>query len=134
MKIMIEVGKEYGAALFMLACEQNKKKEYAEGLNLIERAINDSPEYAEFLSSPSIPVKERLSAIEDAFADSLPEDVLSFFLLICEKGRMPCLESAISEYNALYDASEHISTAKVTSAVPLTDEEKKERKVLRECI
>ena len=121
---MIDVGKEYGAALFMLACEQNKKKEYAVGLKLIEEAFKESPEYAEFLSSPSIPVKERLSAIESAFADSLPEDLLSFFLLLCEKGRMPCLGVAISEYTALFDASERISTAKVISAVPLTDGEK----------
>lgn len=124
MKKMIDVGKEYGAALFMLACEQNKKKEYAEELKLIKEAIDESAEYAEFLSSPSIPIKERLSAIECAFTDSLSEDVLSFFLLMCEKGRMPCLDAAISEYNALLDASEHISTAKVISAVPLTDGEK----------
>ncbi|MBE6667071.1 MAG: ATP synthase F1 subunit delta [Ruminococcaceae bacterium] len=121
---MIDVGKEYGAALFMLACERNKKKEYAGELKLIEEAFKESTEYAEFLSSPSIPVKERLSAIESAFAGSLSEDVLSFFLLLCEKGRMPCLEIAINEYNALLDASERISTARVISAIPLTDGEK----------
>ena len=121
---MTDVGKEYGAALFMLACEQNKKKEYSEELVLINNALDNNAEYAEFLSSPSIPMKERLSAIESAFADSLSENVLSFFLLLCEKGRMPCLKSAISEYNALFDASLRVSTAKVISAVPLTDSEK----------
>ena len=59
---MTDVGKEYGAALFMLACEQNKKKEYSEELALIKAAMKDSADYIEFLSSPNIPIKERLSA------------------------------------------------------------------------
>ena len=131
---MTDVGKEYGAALFMLACEQNKKKEYSEELALIKGAMEESADYAEFLSSPSIPIKERLSAIEIAFADSLSENVLSFFLLLCEKGRMPCLESAISEYNALFDASMRVSTATIISAVPLTNSEKSKLKEKLEVI
>ena len=121
---MTEIGKEYGAALFMLACENDAKHEYTEGLRVIGNAASAEPEYFDFLSSPGIPVTERLSAIEAAFSKKVPEHVLSFLQLLCEKGRLPCFYDAIKEYSALLDASEHISVARVTSAVELTDGEK----------
>ena len=41
---------------------------------------------------------------------------------------MTCFESAMNEYNALLDASEHIFNAKVTSAAPLTESEREKLK------
>ncbi len=121
---MNDVGKEYGAALFMLACEADKKREYAAALKRIRECFAEDPDYEVFLSSPSISRKHRLSAIETAFSDCVPEDVLSFLMLLCEKGRMDCFSVAVEEYNALLDHAEHISNAKVTSAEPLTETEK----------
>ena len=121
---MTDVGKEYGAALFMLACEAGKKREYATALNMIRECFKEHSDYPVFLSSPSVPLSKRLSAIEAAFAGRLPEQVLSFLMLLCEKGRIDCFSVSADEYNALLDHSEHISNAKVTSAEPLTAAEK----------
>ena len=87
-----------------------------------QRAVRRIPEMGYYLVVTDTEATER--CFFNGLHDSLPEDVLSFFLLLCEKGRMPCLGVAISEYTALFDASERISTAKVISAVPLTDGEK----------
>lgn len=121
---MNDVGKEYGAALFMLACEENAKDEYGTALELLKSHFEQYPEYREFLSSPGIPLGERLSAIETAFSEGIPVNVLSFIQLMCEKGRMDSFFEAAAEYKALLDASKHISMAKVTSAVELTETEK----------
>ena len=121
---MTEIAKEYGTALFMLACEENEKKSYEEALEVIRSTFLEYPQYEELLSSPSIPLKERLSVIEQTFSDTVPEHVLSYLELLCEKGRMPCFMDSVDEYKALLDASEHISNAKITSAVELTAAEK----------
>ena len=121
---MTEIGKEYGTALFMLACEENEKKSYAEALGNIKNTFLDYPQYTELLSSPSIPVKESLCVIDEAFSGRVPEYVLSYLKLLCEKGRIPYFMESVDEYKALLDASEHISNAKITSAVELTEEEK----------
>lgn len=121
---MTEIGKEYGTALFMLACEENEKKSYAEALGNIKNTFLDYPQYTELLSSPSIPVKERLCVIDEAFSGRVPEYVLSYLKLLCEKGRIPYFMESVDEYKTLLDASEHISNAKITSAVELTEEEK----------
>ena len=72
-----------------------------------------------------------MDAIEQAFGGRVPERVLCYLMLLCEKGRMDSFMRSVDEYNALYDASERISDVKVTSAVPLTEAEKQklERKL-----
>ena len=121
---MNEISKEYGTALFMLACESGEKQSYAKSLNEIKDIFTAERQYAELLSSPNIPLSERLGAIDAAFADTVPEHVLSYLKLLCEKGRIPCLMESIDAYNELLDASERFSNAKITSAVALTEEEK----------
>lgn len=121
---MTEISKEYGTALFMLACEEGKQRCYADALEHIRQAFLENPLYAEMLASPGIPLRERLDAIDAAFADAVPEHVLSYLKLLCEKGRISCFVESVGEYRALLDASERVSNAKVISAVELTDAEK----------
>lgn len=121
---MTEISKEYGTALYMLACENNKKEEYADGLSVISDVFTENPEYITFLSSPGIPLEERLGAIDAAFKESICEDVLSYIKLICEKGRISCFFESAEEYNTLLKESQKIVNVKVVSAVELTEDEK----------
>lgn len=124
MTAMNEISKEYGTALFALACEENAKHEYASALSAVKALLDDSPEYAELISSPGIPLSERLAVIEQAFSEAVPAHVLSYLQLMCEKGRFSYFDESVEQYNALLNASEQISTAKITSAIELTSAEK----------
>lgn len=121
---MTAIAKEYGTALFMLACEKNKQEEYAAALDELKSAFDDNPDYILFLTSLSIPLSERLEAIEKAFAGRLPEDVVSYMQLLCEKGRIGFFYEAAEEYRKLLDESMRVSKAKITSAAELSEEEK----------
>ena len=122
---MTELSREYAEALFAIACEEKAEKEYSEALEKISEALRENPEYMDFLLCPGIPATERLSAVEEAFSGFLPENVVFFLQLLCEKGRIQLFEGCVKEYNKLLDASMYISTAKITSAVELTQDEKK---------
>lgn len=121
---MTEISKEYGTALFMLACENGEQKSFAKVLEEIKEIFLDNPAYLNMLSSPSIPVSERISAIDVAFLDKAPEYIVSYLKLLCEKGRMDCFMESIEEYMALLNASERVFSAKIISAEELTLEEK----------
>lgn len=108
----------------MLACEADQKQSYGEALKVMEDTFAEYPQYMELLSSPGIPLGERLGIIEATFANVVPEHVLSYLQLLCEKGRMICFTESVKEYNALWDASQRISNVKITSAVDLTEAEK----------
>jgi F-type H+-transporting ATPase subunit delta len=120
---MTDIAKEYAAALFHLACEEGCEAEYAEGLEEVSAVFTRTPEYLTMLASPSIPLGERLNAIVAAFSGNVPEYILSYLLLLCEKGRISCYPDSAEEYRALYNASRNVVRAVVTSAVPLTSHE-----------
>ncbi len=126
---MSEVIREYAKALFMLASEKENAEEYGKALNLALSAFSENAKYTELLSSPIIPMGERLSAIDSAFSKSLPEDVLSFLKLLCKKRYIKYFGKCVKEYNILLNEMIKVSTAKVISAVPLSD---KEQKALKE--
>ena len=134
MTAMTDVAKEYGAALFMLACEESATEEYGKALSNIKKAFDEDPEYLIFLDSPNISLGERLAAIEAVFAKTAPEHLVSYLMLLCEKGRIQCFMAAAEEYFALLDASRRRSNAKVVSAVELSEEEKSSIKAKLESI
>lgn len=121
---MKELGYEYGTALFMLALEKNETETYKDALTLVTEIFTKEKTYFAFLQSPAIAARERIGCLADAFGASLPQDVLSFLQLLCEKGRMSCFFEAVKAYYELYDAACRMANATVVSAVALTDEEK----------
>lgn len=119
-----KVAMEYSQALFILACEEKKEKEYLDELKLTESLILKDPEYMLLLSSPNVRREEKLSVLEAAFSDHLSEHVMSFLLLLCEKGRITDLKLCVDDYERLYNERCKILVARVTSSVELTEGEK----------
>lgn len=121
---MREADREYAEALFALAAEEGISEEILSDLHLVREAFSAEPEYTQLLSTPAIPVSERLSAIEEAFGSRVHEYCVYFLKLLCEKGRMHLLFDCIGEFEKIYLALKGRSTAHITSAVPLTEEQK----------
>ena len=71
-----------------------------------------------------MPLKERLGLLEEAFGTQVPEYVLSFTQLLCEKGHIRQFSACVQEYEALVRALSDVSAARIVSAVELTGEEK----------
>ena len=124
MTAMAQISNEYAEALFALAMENESVKEYSEALDIVLKVMIENPEYTDFLASPDIPKQERVGAIESAFGGSIPETVVSFLCLLCDRGRIHTLKDCISDYKRLCDAADGISVAEAVSAVELTDDEK----------
>ena len=75
---MNNVAQEYGTALFILSSEEDKVLAYREGLAVIKAAFESEPDYMTFISSPSIPLTQRLKSISDIFSEQVEENVLNF--------------------------------------------------------
>lgn len=116
--------KEYAAALFMLAVEEQCTETYQRALHTVRDAVADVPEWLDFLDSPAIPLSERLTAIDEAFAAVVPVSVLSFLKLLCEGGYSRLLPMCIAEYDTLAQTFSNRTVAAITSAVPLSDAQK----------
>ena len=121
---MTEISKEYAAAIFELSKEKSAEKDFLDALSLVESELAAEPEYSLLLSSPNIPIRERQHLIEQAFADKIPEYVLSFTELLLENGHMQSFSECVNEYEKMYKALSSVSSAHVVSAIELSNEEK----------
>lgn len=122
---MIQTDREYATALFELAVEEGTVEEYLDALRVIKKLVEENYEYTDFLSSPAIPLKERIDAIDEAFGKSFPENVTSFVKILCENARVRTLVGCIDEFSKLTMVMSNMTTANVYSAVALSDEQKK---------
>ena len=117
--------REYAEALFELAAEENNAEGYLLDLTLIEEVIKEEPEYISLLSSPAIPMSERLGAIKEAFEGRVCENVLSFLMLLCENSNANILLDCIEQFKALALCVSETAKARIISAFPLSDSQKK---------
>lgn len=122
---MNEVSKEYGTALYMLACEEDKAKTYLEQLDVISNVFKEQEDYEVFLQSPNIPLKKRIESIETVFSDMVDKNLVSFLQLLCEKNRFNCFLEAVMTYRELYEIATRILRVKVKSSIELTQLQKK---------
>lgn len=117
---MTEISKEYAEALFALACEMDEQEAVMRALETVMKDMEEQDGLMALLSSPAIPLTERVAVIERCYATCLPETVVSFLQLLCEKGRIGLVGACVKEYRRLLDVSRSVKAVKVTSAVPLT--------------
>lgn len=122
---MTETIKEYANALFMVATENNCAKEYSRHLDTVDNIISENPYYLSFLESHALSLSERLSAIDDAFGNDIPEHIVSFIKILVENGRIMTLRECIAEFNELLRISENRTVANVYYVESLSDEQKK---------
>lgn len=121
---MTDVSNEYSQALFMLAAEHGKEDEFEKELSEIRSLLQENPEYLQLLSSPGIPIKERLDTVDKAFGDSYSEYIVCFIKLMCENGRISELIRCIDEFQSLKRFSSNVAAVTVYSAVELSPKQK----------
>lgn len=121
---MPKIVNEYSDALFSIARENSEEKEYLDSLNTVCDALGENEEFLLLLKSVSIPKEERIKALEAVFLNRVPEYVLSFLALLCERGRINDVFDIRNEFEKLYFAFSNISYARITSAVELSESEK----------
>lgn len=121
---MSDVSKEYGGALFDLACEENIEFDILGQLRIVDGIVESNPEYVKFLTSPNIPKTDRLEAVEAAFGGRVHQYICSFLKLLTERGYGRYIRECISEYETRYYEYKGLVIAKVQSAVELSDKQK----------
>lgn len=119
---MTEICKEYAFALFDIAKEKACEKQYNDILIHINTLFSEFSEYTKLLSSPDITEKDDI--IDTAFSGKIPDDILIFLKLLCKNKRICLFGECVKEYNALYEKSVSVSTARIVSATKLSNEEK----------
>ncbi len=111
----------YAKAILDIAQTSGKSEAVNNDMKSIVTAVAESAELKDFLSNPVIKMEVKKSALSEIFS-SVQTETQSLFNLLYENKRYEILEAIAVQYTKLYDVSNGVEVAKVTTAFPITPE------------
>ena len=110
----------YGQSLYDLAAEEGLSEEILKQMEMVDVLFKENPAYITLLSEPSIPRRERLGLLEEAFKDQLHPYLLNYLMILLENSLLRGYSASCRTYRSSYYKDHGIEEATVTSAVALS--------------
>ena len=121
---MSQTADRYAKALFGLAQEQNVLEAVEVSMTEIRKLIIELDEFRHFLSNPLLSYDERCIVLKSLFQGKVPELTYNFLMFITYKSRLGILKDITESFDDLYLLSTNQLRAYVTTAFPITEEDK----------
>ncbi|MHC6181264.1 F0F1 ATP synthase subunit delta [Clostridium sp. JNZ X4-2] len=118
--------KRYALALYEIAEGKGKVKEYLEELQQVVDIIDKDTKFLEIIRHPEVSTFEKKRMFMEIFKNRVSEDILSFLLVLIEKGRISQLDGKLKEMKNIYLEKHDTVVAKVKTVIPLEDNERKD--------
>jgi len=112
----------YAAALFEMSEESGLLSEYLEQAQFLRKSLLEE-DALQILTHPRINAGEKLEFVEKAYAGALHQDLFNFIKLTISKNREAFLLTALDRLIEMIRESQNQTTARIVSAVPLSDEQ-----------
>lgn len=118
------VSKTYGDALFELAVEENRIDSLMEEVMMLQTVFAKNKDFEKILVHPEIPQEAKLTVVEDVFKGRVSDALTGFLRIVTAKERYKDLPDIFAYFIARVKEYKKIGIATVTSAVPLSGEQK----------
>ncbi|WP_035769380.1 ATP synthase F1 subunit delta [Butyrivibrio sp. NC2002] len=118
---MTKAGDLYGQSLYDLALSENLTDDILVQMESVKEIFKENPDYITLLSEPSVPKKERLKLVDEAFDGQLQPYLLNFIKILVERGLLRQFSACSRRFRESYNKDHGIAEAIVTSAITLND-------------
>ncbi len=125
---MTNTGSLYGKSLYDLAVSEDLSERVMKEMETVQDLFAEYPDYVRLLLEPSVPKKERLGLLDQAFGDALHPYLLNFLKILTERGILREFRACEKCYRGLYNEAHGITEANVVSAVDLDPEQQEKLK------
>ncbi len=115
----------YAEALLQLASEQKLTDDIEAELNELMRLWREQPDFAALMNSVAIDDDARRTSLRNIFAGRVHELLLNLMLVLNDKGRTMSFAEIADAFGKLLDAQRGRQRAYVTTAVAMTDEQRR---------
>ena len=122
----VRVAKRYAKSLLELAVEQDCLQEVIEDVRVFGKAIDENRQLFLAMKSPVIKQAHKKIILDRIFGGKLSNLTISFFDIVCRKGRASVLPAVANEFERQYNLFLGIEKASVVAASELTDDLRKE--------
>ena len=116
----------YAKAILNLAKDSKDESAVNADMQLIASTISENNEFEVVLQSPIIKSTDKMKVLKSMFSKKVNNITLGLFNLLQENKRISMLESIAKQYTIIYDFYKNTQVAKVTTAVPISDEIEKQ--------
>lgn len=118
------VAKNYAQALFEIAQDEQRLDEYRQSLADIQYLLAENKQLMDIIKHPQISKQEKKTLINDLFSSECDQMILNFMCLLIDRGRFHLFEEMKAAYDSFYRKAKNIQKAMVTSAFPLTTQQR----------
>ncbi|WP_142413237.1 F0F1 ATP synthase subunit delta [Hathewaya massiliensis] len=116
--------KRYALALYKVAEEKGKVEEYLQDLKEIVKMIKSDENFIKVIKHPQINTARKREIFTLAFKDKIDDELLSFLIILINKGRILYLEEKLKEMEKIHLERQNKLLAEIITAVPLIEEER----------
>lgn len=122
----IQVASRYAKSLIDLSIEQKALEQIKIDIQLFIAVCKENPQLNAVLKNPIIGLDKKANILKGLFEGKIHPMILSFFVIVVRKGRSEILYAAAKEFLNEYNKVKNIIKATVTSAAPLSKENRKQ--------
>lgn len=119
------VSKTYGDALFALALEDDKLDSLLDEVKVVNQVLQEDKDLTRLMNHPKIVKEEKIKLIEDIFKGRVDDELVGLMRLLVEKDHYNEMGSVFDYFINQVKEFKNIGTAYVTSAMELSDDQKK---------
>lgn len=124
--------KRYALALYEIAEKNNKVDEYLRDLREICNIFDKNEDFYQVIRHPKINTAKKKEIFTDLFKGKVDEELLSFMLVLIEKGRILQLRDKLNQMENIDLERRNMVRGVVKTAIPLLSEELEQLKVIFE--
>lgn len=117
----IKVATRYAKSLIDLSLEQNAMEEIKADMQFFVNTLKSSSELQAVLKNPIIPIGKKNAITAQIFGDKIHKTSAAFLKIVIDKGRSEIVYATAKEFLLQYYQFKKIFSAKVVSAMPLTE-------------
>jgi F-type H+-transporting ATPase subunit delta len=122
----LTVATRYAKSLIDLAVENKSLEETRNDMALFSQTVKDNHQLGAVLSNPIIAHSKKIKILEAIFSGKVSKVTDSFFRIMVNKSRAEILYATSKEFINQYNIIKHIVRAYVTSATPLSEDNRKQ--------
>jgi F-type H+-transporting ATPase subunit delta len=120
------VASRYAKSLLDLAIERGQLEQVYEDMLYLRQLNKGSREFLNLLRSPVINSETKIKAVNAVTKGKISDLTIAFTTLLINKNREAVLPEVITSFIKQYKEKKNIHTVKLTTAVPVSDEVKKQ--------
>jgi F-type H+-transporting ATPase subunit delta len=124
--------KRYALALYEIAEKNNKVDEYLQDLRGICNLFDENKDFYQVIRHPKINTAKKKQIFNDLFKGKIDEELLSFMIVLIEKGRILNLRGKLNQMENIDLDRRNMVRGVVKTAIPLLSEELEQLKVIFE--